>query len=70
MKNKSELDAIIMFSMIVLFLIIGEIIWDSITCSNKGDLMLKKTSYGLSTGCMIEYRPGEWVPINQYRVVD
>ena len=40
------------------------------SCNAKWDLMKKKVNYSFFTGCMVEYKLGEYIPINQYRVVD
>jgi hypothetical protein len=42
---------------------------ESATCSNKAGIMEMKHSYGMLQGCMIEHRPGKWVPLKNYRVL-
>ena len=40
------------------------------TCAAKAEAMGLKHRYSLTTGCMVEYKPGKWIAIAQYRVID
>lgn len=44
--------------------------FSSMQCNAKGDMMMKTTKYGIAIGCMVEHKPGEWIPLNAYRVID
>ncbi len=40
------------------------------SCAVKADRMGMKHEFNYIGGCMIEARPGVWVPMNNYRVED
>lgn len=40
------------------------------SCSAKSEKMGMNYSWGMLQGCMIEHRPGQWIDINRYRVID
>ncbi len=45
-------------------------IWNYVQCGNKAEMMGFRSSYGVTTGCMIERGPGLWVPIGSYRTME
>ena len=45
------------------------IIAPSYTCRAKAEVMGMKSSWGFVQGCMIEVKPGQWVPLSNYRVL-
>ena len=53
--------------------IIGILIWipvgASMTCSAKAKAMKIRSDWGPIQGCMIEPKPGQWVPLQNYRVL-
>lgn len=57
-----------LFVLVVILIIYSLIDWA--TCSAKADRMDIDSDYGPIQGCMVEARPGKWVPLERYRVVD
>jgi hypothetical protein len=38
-------------------------------CQSQAKLMKMPSSWGFVQGCMIEVKPGQWVPLKNYRVL-
>lgn len=55
---------IIAFIGFVALLLIGA----SYSCEKQSKQMGMQYKWGFFHGCMIEYKPGKWVPLNNYRV--
>ena len=36
------------------------------SCGKRANIMGMKYSYGVLSGCMIEVRPNQWIPIDSY----
>ncbi len=43
---------------------------DSWGCSSKADAMGFRHTYGPVKGCIVEYKPGKWIPLERYRAID
>jgi len=39
-------------------------------CAANAEAMGRPHKWTLATGCFIEAKPGQWVPLKQYRVID
>lgn len=39
------------------------------TCKQQSSLMGVRYDWGILQGCMIEPKPGQWVPLKNYRVM-
>lgn len=39
------------------------------SCANTATAMGMRYNFAMMQGCMIEYAPGKWVPLDNYRVV-
>lgn len=64
----SEFIGFVLVAAIFGTVLIGGQVFKSYSCSSRASKMGKTSSYGPIQGCMIEYQPGFWVPIDQYRV--
>ncbi len=64
-------DWIVLICVIVsaVSLFVGTYILDNVACTNKASKMNMKGDYGIMQGCFIEHKPGEWVPLANYRVL-
>jgi len=38
------------------------------TCHTQARIMGMRSDWGFMQGCMIEYKPGKWIPIGNFRV--
>lgn len=43
---------------------------DSLQCSSTANAMRVNHTWGLFSGCIIEAKPGRWIPLDQYHSVD
>lgn len=50
--------------------ILGLITLDRYHCEAIGKQMNKPIQYRFITGCLVEYEPGKFVPLSNYRVVE
>jgi len=41
-----------------------------LTCAAKSKQMGKHYDFGYIQGCLIEAQPGQWVPLQNYRVIE
>lgn len=39
------------------------------SCANQANMMGMRHDFGLFQGCMIEHKPGKWIPLKNYRVL-
>jgi hypothetical protein len=56
----------------LLFCVVAFLVFfvDCMSCSSRAKVMRKRYQYGIMSGCMIEVKPQEFVPIDSYRVVE
>jgi len=40
------------------------------SCKSQAKVMGMSATYGPIQGCMIEHKPGKWVPLESYRALD
>lgn len=69
-----EIRAMIWFG-IISALVVGLISWlclksNAYECRRKAAIMEMNQTFSFWEGCMIEYKPGKWIPYDKYRVVD
>lgn len=43
---------------------------DSLQCSSTANAMHVNHTWGVFSGCVIEAKPGRWIPLDQYHSVD
>lgn len=57
---------------IALFAGVGALaLWmDAQSCEAKATAMQRPHTWGVWTGCMIQAKDGQWVPIDNYRVIE
>lgn len=41
-----------------------------IACKETAKLMAVQHKHTFMTGCLIEFKPGHWVPLRQYRIAE
>jgi Tfp pilus assembly protein PilE len=51
-------------------IMVGAVAGPYLACTSQGKVMGKQTDWKPFQGCMVEYEPGKWVPMERYRVVD
>jgi len=70
----TAVGVVILFSFIAIGMvspIIGLAMWlEFATCSSRAERMDMAHSWGPLQGCMIEYKPKQWIHIKNYRAVD
>lgn len=67
MNDYGELVLVVIGVIVIGFLVL---VFKGVSCANKADSMGMKWSFGITTGCMVEHKPGRWIDIEKYRVMD
>lgn len=67
-----ELFGFILLIIIAFFgLTVGLLMWvDSAACASRASVMGMRSQWGPLTDCMIEFAPGKWIPLHNFRAVD
>ena len=60
-----ELMIVVAIIGILIFAIVGP----AYTCERQAKAMGMRHDWGFFQGCMIEPKPGQWVPLKNYRVL-
>jgi prepilin-type N-terminal cleavage/methylation domain-containing protein len=53
----------------IIGILIASLVWQAYTCERQAKLMNMRHDWGVVQGCMIEPKPGQWVPMKNYRVL-
>lgn len=53
----------------IIVLLIAALAAPAFTCEKQAKLMNMRHDWSLFQGCMIEPKPGQWVPLKNYRVL-
>jgi hypothetical protein len=53
----------------VALLMVGANVIDRNACYAKAEHMKVQATHSFLTNCVIEYQPGKWVPLHNYRVL-
>ena len=61
---------VILFALFLVVVIAPLAFLDSVMCKSKSAQMGMNHSWGMLQGCLIEYEPRKWIPIQNYRVVE
>jgi hypothetical protein len=56
--------------LLVVLLLAGVYAIDSYNCKQKWEKSGFRSTYYLISGCLIETRPGQWIPEKNYRELD
>ena len=64
MKTSTFLFSIILC---IVFVVLGLSWFYSVRCVEIGQIMNLNTKYSLTTSCMIEIAPKQWIPLKNYR---
>ena len=65
--NENDSLMTIIFIILIAF---GCVAYSSCSCHEQGAMMKKRANFSLVSGCMVEHKPGEWIPVQQYRVIE
>lgn len=55
---------------VIVGMVWGVLAWKEHQCHAIGKVMGMNVQWSVSTACMIEHKPGKWVPLTRYRVMD
>lgn len=58
-----------LFGAAIVFLLVSAFVGPPLSCASQAKAMGMKHDWGLFQGCMIEHKPGQWVPLKNYRVL-
>lgn len=53
----------------IIGILAAALIGSSYTCERQAKLMNMRHDWSIFQGCMIEPKPGQWVPLKNYRVL-
>lgn len=53
----------------IIGILIAASVGSAYTCERQAKMMNMRHDWGLFQGCMIEPKPGQWVPMKNYRVL-
>ncbi len=53
----------------IIGILIAALVGQAYTCERQAKLMNMRHDWSIFQGCMIEPRPGQWVPLKNYRVL-
>lgn len=53
----------------IIGILIASLIGPAYTCEKQAKMMNMRHDWSLFQGCMIEPKPGQWVPLKNYRVL-
>jgi len=52
-------------------LIFLPVVWlDYAACTSKAEAMKMRVTWGPIKGCIVEYKPDKWIPLDRYRALD
>ena len=73
MDKEDAIFAGVFFSLVLVFIsgIVALImIGSSLSCASQAKAMSFEHRWGPFMGCVVEYQPGKWIPLDNYRGVD
>ena len=53
----------------IIGLLIAALAGSAYTCESQAKLMNMRHDWSVFQGCMVEPKPGQWVPLSNYRVL-
>ena len=56
--------------LLVVLFCAGLVLWESTTCESRWARAGFQARYGITTGCLVETKPGLWIPEKNYRQLE
>ena len=68
--DNTELGLVIFTIILIAVIIIGMPLSAYMSCDAKAKAMGMRSDWGLVKGCIIEHKPGQWIPLENYRALE